>query len=98
MKAKQKTPVPEPMGIIMERQEEVLRLPPYRAPNYEPGRIEQAARAHGQAHESDPFAFARMALYLRKGYELPSTILKEAKTRIHVRELERRGLKAGEAV
>lgn len=62
-----------------------FNLPPYRKPVIDDGMaraMDLAARTHGEAHPSDPYAAARMKLYLYQGYELPSDVLQDARSRL----------------
>ena len=45
-------------------------------------RMNMALNAYAQANRADSFAKDRMALYLRRGLELPSDILEESNSRI----------------
>lgn len=66
-------------------------LPSYKLPQHKAGdlaKIEEAARAHALADNSDPFAFYRIRLYMWCGFELASDISKEAKSRLSRRAHE----------
>lgn len=58
-------------------------LPAYKVPQYKPheiAKIEEAARQHAALNDSDPFAYYRICLYMRLGFELASDISKESKS------------------
>lgn len=40
--------------------------------------MDRAAAAHVEVNRSDPFAYNRVMLYMRRGIELPSDVLAEA--------------------
>jgi len=50
----------------------------YRGPTVDQDRVQEAAGLWAQANSSDPFARGRMALFLRRGFEFPSDVKKEA--------------------
>lgn len=62
-----------------------FNLPPYRKPVVDERAIDLAARTHGEAYPSDPWARQRMTLYLKQGYELPSDVLADARHKIVAR-------------
>lgn len=53
-------------------------LPPYRIPEVDERKLEEAARLHAQACNGDPFAYYRIKLHMRMGYELVSDVHKDA--------------------
>lgn len=84
------TMVPEPMGIIMERQQTILNLPPFRHPTVNEPNTRRAAIAYAACHESDPFAYARSKLHMMQGLELVSDIQKHADQCLRIKELRKR--------
>ena len=50
---------------------------PYHKPVFDPSKVRAAALAYSQLESSDPFTYARAMLYMERGYELPSDILKD---------------------
>ena len=64
------------------------KLPPYKRPEVNVKRLEDAVRTHAIAEDSDPFAAGRIRLHLTKGYVLPSDTIKEASARINRRAAE----------
>jgi hypothetical protein len=56
---------------------------PYRKPQrLDKSAVERAAKLHAQANRSDPYAYGRVMLHMRQGYELASDIIKEANGRL----------------
>lgn len=53
--------------------------------------VHKAATLYGEANDSDPYAAARMRLYLCQGYESPSEIVRFAKSQIALRRHETKG-------
>jgi hypothetical protein len=82
MKRTRTKEAPEPMALIMGRAEEILRQPDFRKPHVDGRRVHEAAKAWALVDVSDPFAYARMALHLRQGYELVSDILEDANVKL----------------
>ena len=80
-----KTLVPEPMGIIMNRADGILAGPAYREPMVNERAIHEAARQWALWDNADPWAYGRMKMHLRRGYELPSDVLREANIKIAAR-------------
>jgi len=52
--------------------------------------MEEALAAHKIAEDSDPHAYSRMRLYIMQGFELPSDVLRKARSRIAMRGREPR--------
>lgn len=52
--------------------------------------VQKAATLHQRANPADPFAFGRIVLHMRQGYDLPSDVIASATAR-----LERRGQDSG---
>lgn len=50
----------------------------YRKPQVDPRVVRGAAMAHAEVNRSDPYAYARMRLYIAQGYEIASDVLKDA--------------------
>lgn len=74
---------PELLKILNTRA--AWNLPPHREPVMEgeyKRRAQAAVDAFARANRSDPFARDRMALYMRRGLELPSDVLDAAQGRI----------------
>lgn len=90
MRPKSDREAPEPMAIILSRQEDVLRLPPYRKPNVNERAMDDAARLHADLHNSDPFALARITHYMAQGFELVSDVAADARRGLQVRESAKR--------
>ena len=88
--AKKAVEVVEPMGLILSRQGEILKLPPFRRPHVDPDGVRNAARDYALCHESDPFAYGRMKVHLANGLELVSDIASDARACLRVKELRRR--------
>lgn len=86
MKKQESAPLLE---LLNQRWDEIISgLPdpspdkPFKRPvfrGYEKEAIVAIAREHAQAHNSDPFAFARMRHYIRQGYALPSDVQHDAR-------------------
>jgi hypothetical protein len=77
---------PEPMALILSRAEAIARMPEqYRAPQHDSQRVRDAVAQFARANLSDPFAARRMALYLKRGLELPSDILADSNRQIQAR-------------
>ena len=53
-------------------------LPPYRVPEVDERKLEEAARLHAQAYNGDPYAYYRIKLHMRRGFELVSDVHKDA--------------------
>jgi hypothetical protein len=51
---------------------------------------EQAARLHAEANPTDPFAYARMSLYLRRGFEDVKQVKEDALKAINIRTMARK--------
>lgn len=91
---------PEPMSLMLAKQHEALdgahALPEkYRKPLFEANAVDNAAGVYSRWDNSDPFARARMAHYLRQGYDKPSEVLKEFHPKLQARLFENQ--KRGEA-
>lgn len=74
---------PELLKLLNTRS--AWNLPPHREPVMDKEykrRADMAVDAHARANRSDPFARDRMALYLRRGLDLPSDVLDEANGRL----------------
>lgn len=57
----------------------------YRVPPTKPDEIERAARLHAQADHSDPFAYGRIKLHLRRGLAVASEVAASANARMSAR-------------
>lgn len=74
---------------------ESWKLPPHRLPEVDKRALEEALSAYKLAEDSDPHAYSRMRLYIMQGFELPSDILRKARSRIAMRAREpREGIEA----
>lgn len=63
--------------------------PPYKEPNGVKRRdVEHAAFMAARADDSDPFVYARLRHYIRRGYTLASDTLKSARSRLSLRSSE----------
>lgn len=73
---------PELLKVLNSRA--AWNLPPHREPVgiTADKRFHAAVDAHARANRSDPFARDRVAMYLKRGLELPSDILEEANGRM----------------
>lgn len=80
MKSPRKFEEPELLKLLNSRS--VWNLPPFRNPNYDAMRIENAARTAARAEPSDPFTYARVKASLRAGLDDPSEVLSTAQSRI----------------
>lgn len=94
VKKKQRAAMPEPLGIIMSRMQEVERLPAvYRVPVWndtDKARQREAALLHAEVNASDPFAFGRMVLHLERGLDRSDDVATDAKSKLRVRDHARR--------
>lgn len=59
-------------------------LPEYKRPWVDRKRLDEAIRLQSQADASDPWAGARMRLYILNGYELASDVYREAKSHLSI--------------
>ena len=64
--------------------------PPYVIPHLNTGAYHDAATLYARANDSDPFAYARMRLYLGLGYELASDVAHDAQAALARRTHEPR--------
>lgn len=104
MNSKQTPIAAEPMATLLNRQSAYVAdyerrmaagLPAYVAPTWKPqdhARQMRAARAYGALHVSDPFAYARMRMHLRRGLEAADEVYRDANVALAAkaaRKLER---------
>ena len=74
------------LKLLNDRQ--AWNLPePYRMPHYDAATVTEAVQLERKADDSDPYAGARMRLYLNQGYDLPSDVAKSAQDRIKARQV-----------
>jgi len=64
---------------------EVKHIVKHKLPIYARSDVHDAAKLHAQANDSDPFAYARAAHYLRRGLALPSEVASDARARLAAR-------------
>lgn len=86
----------EPMQLIREREANLVAeyerrvaegKPVYVAPTaFNVGKMEAAARAHARVNMSDPFAYGRMMMKLRRGIESPFDVLKDSNSILAMRQ------------
>jgi hypothetical protein len=73
---KKKRQPPALLELLNERQS--WELPPYRKPEVDAVKMEEAARLWAQAYNADPFAYQRIRLHMLQGFELVSDVRKDA--------------------
>lgn len=89
MKPKSERPqVPQPMGLILSRQEAIINQPEYRQPWVEPQAIHDAAKAWAEWDNADPFAYSRKTLHMRQGFELVSDVRHDAMSKLNARRAQ----------
>lgn len=64
--------------------------PPYATSHPNTGAYHEAATLYARANDSDPFAYARMRLHIRLGYELASDVAHDAQAALARRSHEPR--------